>query len=246
MRRTPRPGRSAPDARRGDRRRLWRPVAPRARSGQRSRPALLIEFQLKPEPPSRSLGGLRGRSVSRRAPTWSGRLVLGPTRPRFAAPTATGLSAARTSRPSRRVAASARLDHRGEHPCAVRPCQRVPDGPTDPAAGGGARCGGSSAPHARMPTSAAGQCLPPGRLTGAQRERLERLLRVTAGHRVTELEWLRMAPVEPTIEGLIAALERLRQLPVLADGLAGLEAAAPRPPARSDGRGRTSARRRAG
>jgi TnpA family transposase len=61
-------------------------------------------------------------------------------------------------------------------------------------------------------------------LTAAQRERLERLLQVVAGHRVTELERLRMAPVEPTIKGLIAALERLRELRVLADGLAGLEA----------------------
>ncbi len=61
-------------------------------------------------------------------------------------------------------------------------------------------------------------------LTAEQRERLERLLRVTAGHRVTELERLRMAPVEPTINGLIAALERLRELRVLADRLAGLEA----------------------
>jgi Domain of unknown function (DUF4158) len=63
-----------------------------------------------------------------------------------------------------------------------------------------------------------------GTLNGEQRERLERLLRVTAGHRVTELERLRMAPVEPTIKGLIAALERLRELRVLAAGLAGLEA----------------------
>src|ERR1019366_6385243 len=47
---------------------------------------------------------------------------------------------------------------------------------------------------------------------------------VTAGHRVTELERLRMAPVEPTIKGLIAALERLRELRALADGLGGLEA----------------------
>jgi TnpA family transposase len=61
-------------------------------------------------------------------------------------------------------------------------------------------------------------------LNGEQRERLERLLHVTAGQRVTELERLRMAPVEPTIKGLIAALERLRELRVLADGLAGLEA----------------------
>lgn len=61
-------------------------------------------------------------------------------------------------------------------------------------------------------------------LTAEQRERLEGLLRVTAGHRVTELERLRMAPVQPTIKGLIAALERLRELRVLADGLAGLEA----------------------
>ena len=61
-------------------------------------------------------------------------------------------------------------------------------------------------------------------LNGEQRERLERLLQVTAGHRVTELERLRMAPVEPTIKGLIAALERLGELRVLADGLAGLEA----------------------
>jgi hypothetical protein len=55
------------------------------------------------------------------------------------------------------------------------------------------------------------------------------LLRVTAGHRVTDLERLRTAPVEPTINGLIAALERLRELPVLADGLGGLDAL---PPAR--------------
>jgi hypothetical protein len=66
-------------------------------------------------------------------------------------------------------------------------------------------------------------------LTAEQRARLERLLRVTAGHRLTDLERLRMAPVEPTIKGLIAALERLRELRVLADGLGGLEAL---PPAR--------------
>jgi hypothetical protein len=74
-----------------------------------------------------------------------------------------------------------------------------------------------------------------GTLNGEQRERLERLLRVTAGHRVTELERLRMAPVEPTIKGLIAALERLRELRVLAAGLEAL----PHP----DGRGRAPARR---
>ena len=61
-------------------------------------------------------------------------------------------------------------------------------------------------------------------LTDEQRARLERLLHVTAGHRVTDLERLRRAPVEPTIKGLIAALERLRELRVLADGLGGLEA----------------------
>ena len=66
-------------------------------------------------------------------------------------------------------------------------------------------------------------------LTDEQRERLERLLHVTAGHRVTDLERLRMAPVEPTIKGLIAALERLQELRVLANGLGGLEAL---PPAR--------------
>jgi hypothetical protein len=66
-------------------------------------------------------------------------------------------------------------------------------------------------------------------LTDEQRARLERLLRVTAGHRVTNLERLRVAPVEPTIKGLIAALERLRELRVLADGLGGLDAL---PPAR--------------
>ncbi len=41
---------------------------------------------------------------------------------------------------------------------------------------------------------------------------------------MTDLERLRTAPVEPTINGLIAALERLRELWILADGLAGLEA----------------------
>ena len=61
-------------------------------------------------------------------------------------------------------------------------------------------------------------------LTDEQRARLERLLHVTAGHRVTDLERLRMAPVEPTIKGLMAALQRLRELRVLADGLGGLEA----------------------
>jgi hypothetical protein len=44
-----------------------------------------------------------------------------------------------------------------------------------------------------------------------------------------------MAPVEPTIKGLIAALERLRELRVLAAGLEAL----PHP----DGRGRAPARR---
>jgi hypothetical protein len=63
-----------------------------------------------------------------------------------------------------------------------------------------------------------------GTLNAAQRERLEQLLGVSAGQRVTELERLRMAPVEPTIKGLIAALERLRELRVLADGLGGLGA----------------------
>ena len=38
-----------------------------------------------------------------------------------------------------------------------------------------------------------------------------------------------MAPVDPTIKGLIAALERLRELRALADGLGGLDAL---PPAR--------------
>src|SRR5205823_3606 len=61
-------------------------------------------------------------------------------------------------------------------------------------------------------------------LTDEQRERLERLLHVTPGRRVTDLERLRMAPVEPTIKGLIAALERLRELRLHADGLGGLEA----------------------
>jgi hypothetical protein len=61
-------------------------------------------------------------------------------------------------------------------------------------------------------------------LTDGQRARLERLLHVTAGNRLTDLERLRMASVEPTIKGLIAALERLRELRVLADGLGGLEA----------------------
>ena len=61
-------------------------------------------------------------------------------------------------------------------------------------------------------------------LTDEQRERLERLLHVSAGHRVTDLERLRMAPVDPSIRGLIAALERLRELRVLAEGLGGLDA----------------------
>ena len=64
-------------------------------------------------------------------------------------------------------------------------------------------------------------------LTDEQRARLERLLRVTAGRRVTDLERLRMAPVDPTIKGLIAALERLRELRALADGLGGLDALHP-------------------
>ncbi len=66
-------------------------------------------------------------------------------------------------------------------------------------------------------------------LTDEQRARLERLLHVTAGRRVTDLERLRMAPVDPAIKGLIAALERLRELRALADGLGGLEVL---PPAR--------------
>ena len=61
-------------------------------------------------------------------------------------------------------------------------------------------------------------------LTAEQRGRLERLLVVVAGRHVTELERLRIAPVEPTINELIAALERLRELRILTDGLAGLDA----------------------
>jgi hypothetical protein len=56
-----------------------------------------------------------------------------------------------------------------------------------------------------------------------QRARLERLLAVPAGRRGSELERLRRPPVTPTAAGLIAALERLRELRALAAGLGSLQ-----------------------
>lgn len=61
-------------------------------------------------------------------------------------------------------------------------------------------------------------------LTAEQRETARASASCHRRASLTELERLRMAPVEPTIKGLIAALERLCELRVLADGLAGLEA----------------------
>ncbi len=58
-------------------------------------------------------------------------------------------------------------------------------------------------------------------LDDAQCARLEGLLVVPAGGRESELERLRHPPVVPTIAGLIAALERLRELRALAAGLGG-------------------------
>jgi len=58
-----------------------------------------------------------------------------------------------------------------------------------------------------------------GALTDEQRGRLEGLLAVAGGRRESELERLRQVPVEPTVAGLIATLERLCELRVVADGL---------------------------
>jgi TnpA family transposase len=62
-----------------------------------------------------------------------------------------------------------------------------------------------------------------GALTDEQGARLEGLLAVVGGRRESELERLRRAPVEPTVAGLIATLERLRELRAVADGLGGLD-----------------------
>lgn len=61
-------------------------------------------------------------------------------------------------------------------------------------------------------------------LTGEQRGRLETLLAVVGGRRESELERLRRPAVEPTAAGLIATLERLRELRAVAAGLSGLQA----------------------
>jgi hypothetical protein len=60
-------------------------------------------------------------------------------------------------------------------------------------------------------------------LTEEQRARLEALLTLVGGRRESELERLRRAPVEPTVAGLIAALQRVGELRTLADGLGGLD-----------------------
>lgn len=61
-------------------------------------------------------------------------------------------------------------------------------------------------------------------ISDEQRVRLEGLLAVIGGRRESELERLRRPAVEPTAAGLIAALERLRELRVVAAGLSGLQA----------------------
>ena len=126
---------------------------------------------------------------------------------------------------ARRVAAGAGLGDGGEQPGAVRSRGEL-------LIAGGFCCRWSTLWRlvgSRESADERGWSMLAATLTEEQRARLERLLHVTAGHRVTDLERLRMAPVDPTIKGLIAALERLRELRVLADGLAGLEAL---PPAR--------------
>ncbi len=60
--------------------------------------------------------------------------------------------------------------------------------------------------------------------TREQRDRLEVLLRTPAGRRISVLERLRRPEVDPTIDGLIGGLERVRELRALADGLGGLDA----------------------
>ncbi len=60
--------------------------------------------------------------------------------------------------------------------------------------------------------------------TREQRDRLEVLLRTPAGRRISVLERLRRPDVDPTIDGLISGLERVRELRALADGLGGLDA----------------------
>lgn len=61
-------------------------------------------------------------------------------------------------------------------------------------------------------------------ISDEQRVRLEGLLAVIGGRRESELERLRRPAVEPTAAGLIAALERPRELRVVAAGLSGLQA----------------------
>jgi hypothetical protein len=56
-------------------------------------------------------------------------------------------------------------------------------------------------------------------LADEQRARLQALLRVAGGRRESELERLRHPPVQPTVAGLVAALERLLELRALAAGL---------------------------
>jgi hypothetical protein len=161
MRRTPRPGRSASDARRGDCRRLWRLVAP---------------VVARPAGPTRASDRVPAEAgAPEQVVAWTAREIGVAASTDLVEATGAGAHQAEIRRAygcrpfsSPNVEAElvewlrARLDHRGERPGAVRRCQRVPDGPTGSCCRGGARCGGSSAPHARMPTSAAGQCLPPG------------------------------------------------------------------------------------
>ena len=76
---------------------------------------------------------------------------------------------------------------------------------------------------AREHANERGWALLAARLSDEQRVRLEALLALAGGRRESELERLRRAPVEPTVAGLIVALQRVGELRALAAGLGGLD-----------------------